>query len=67
MTEQEFEESMKQRLEKGYILPGQAETLFTGKEITAKMQSFHGLALAALDMKVRELDITNVTIFRCRV
>ncbi len=59
VTEQEFEESMKQRLEKGYILPGQAETLFTGKEITAKMQSFHGLALAALDMKVRELDITN--------
>ena len=52
VTEQEFEESMKQRLEKGYILPGQAETLFTGKEITAKMQSFHGLALAALDLSL---------------
>ena len=36
MTEQEFSESMKLRLEKGYILPGQMEALFTCEETAAK-------------------------------
>ena len=36
VTETEFSESMKQRLEKGYILPGQMRELFSCKEILAK-------------------------------
>ena len=33
VVEQEFNESMQQRLEKGYILPGQMEAMFSYKEI----------------------------------
>ncbi len=57
VTEQEFSESMKQRLEKGYILPGQMEALFHSTEIQAKLQKMHCMALAALDMKVNEFEI----------
>lgn len=57
VTEQEFEESMKQRLEKGYILPKQADALFAGKEISSKLMKRHCLALTALDMKVKGLEI----------
>ena len=59
VTEQEFSESMKQRLEKGYILPGQMGALYTSAEIQARFAGMHCIALAALDMKVNELDITN--------
>lgn len=57
VTEQEFRESMKQRLEKGYILPGQSDALMSGKEITAKLMHLHCMALTALDMKVKDMDI----------
>ena len=59
VTEQEFSDSMKQRLEKGYILPGQMGALYTSAEIQARLSGMHCVALAALDMKVNELDITN--------
>lgn len=57
VTEQEFRESMEQRLEKGYILPGQSNALMTGKEIVSKLARCHCLALTALDMKVKDMDI----------
>ena len=50
-TELEFSESMKHRLEKGYILPGQMKELFLEKEIIGKCQQFSSVALAALDAK----------------
>ena len=50
-TETEFAESMKHRLEKGYILPGQMKELFLEKEILGKCQQFTCIALAALDAK----------------
>ncbi len=50
-TELEFSESMKHRLEKGYILPGQMRELFLQKEIVGKCQQFSCIALAALDAK----------------
>ena len=56
-TETEFEESMKQRLEKGYILPGQMKELFSCKEILAKINQRKCVALVALDMKCAQLDI----------
>ena len=56
-TETEFSESMKQRLEKGYILPGQMRELFSCKEILAKINSRKCVALVALDLKNAHLDI----------
>jgi len=50
-TEVEFSESMKHRLEKGYILPGQMKELFLYKEIIGKCQKFACISLAALDAK----------------
>lgn len=50
-TEMEFSESMKQRLEKGYILPGQLKELFLEKEILGKLEGFSCVALGALDNK----------------
>lgn len=54
MTEQEFSESMKHRLEKGYILPGQMETLYTCLEISARIEKRSGVALLALEQKIKE-------------
>ena len=48
MTEREFTESMKQRLEKGYILPGQMETLYSAKETAAKLLGRRCAAFCAL-------------------
>ena len=50
-TEVEFSESMKHRLEKGYILPGQMKELFMEKEIVGKCQQFSCISFAALDAK----------------
>ena len=50
-TEVEFSESMKHRLEKGYILPGQMKELFLYKEILGKCQKYACISLAALDAK----------------
>lgn len=50
-TELEFTESMKQRLEMGYILPGQMRELFSKKEIAVRLDRFSCISLAALDNK----------------
>lgn len=50
-TETEFSESMKQRLEMGYILPGQMKELFSQKETLGKLGSFSCISLGALDAK----------------
>ena len=57
VTEQEFAESMKQRLEKGYLLPGQMKTLFPYKEILAKLSRMKCVGLAALELKEKELEV----------
>uniref|UniRef100_UPI004055B0C8 transcription-repair coupling factor n=1 Tax=Agathobacter sp. TaxID=2021311 RepID=UPI004055B0C8 len=54
-TEMEFSESMKHRLEKGYILPGQMKELFTQKEIMAKCNKFSSVSVGALDAKAHGL------------
>ena len=54
-TETEFSESMKHRLEKGYILPGQMKELFMEREIVGKCQQFSCVSLAALDSKANGL------------
>ncbi len=54
-TETEFAESMKQRLDMGYILPGQMRELFSAKETLAKCGNFPCVSLAALDNKAHGL------------
>ncbi len=56
-TETEFSESMKQRLEKGYILPGQMRELISCKETLAKLCACRCISLAALDLKNSQLNI----------
>ena len=46
---------MKQRLEKGYILPGQMKELFGIREILGTLERYPCLALNALDMKTNGL------------
>ncbi len=59
MTEQEFSESMKQRLEKGYILPGQMQALYSCEETAAKLGRRSCVALGALDLKVKDFAVTG--------
>lgn len=59
-VEKEFIESMQQRLEKGYILPGQMDALYRAKEIFARMERLHTIALATLELKVPEMNIKQV-------
>ena len=59
MTETEFSECMKQRLEKGYILPGQMEALYSLEETAAKLIKRRCAALAALDIKTSDFAIEN--------
>lgn len=56
-TETEFTESMKQRLEKGYILPGQMRELFSYKEILAKIVNRKCVSLVALELRNPHLEI----------
>ncbi|MDE6963021.1 MAG: transcription-repair coupling factor, partial [Lachnospiraceae bacterium] len=50
-VELEFRESMAHRLEKGYLLPGQMDLLYSVEEIAAKMERGRTVALSALDAK----------------
>ncbi len=50
-VELEFRESMMHRAEKGYILPGQMELLYSVEETAAKAAGYRVATLAALDMK----------------
>lgn len=50
-VELEFRESMAHRVEKGYLLPGQAELLYSVEETAAMLQSHRVVTLSALDMK----------------
>lgn len=58
-TEKEFAESMQQRLEKGYILPGQMRELFRYKEILAKIKLRRGISLVALETQNPHLEMND--------
>ncbi|MDD3368651.1 MAG: transcription-repair coupling factor [Lachnospiraceae bacterium] len=47
----EFKESMQHRLEKGYILPGQAGILYDVAEVTARLLNYRVVTLASLETK----------------
>lgn len=67
-VELEFRESMMHRVEKGYILPGQMELLYSMEQTAAKLGKMHLAFLSALETKnelsgkllkpTRKLDVT---------
>lgn len=52
VVETEFRESMSHRLEKGYLLKGQANLLYPVKEILAQLQTKHTVYLTGLDQRL---------------
>ncbi len=58
-TETEFSECMRQRMEKGYILPGQLRELFPAKEIFGKLENRKCISLVSLDLKNKYLNISE--------
>lgn len=66
-TELEYTESMKQRLEKGYILSGQADVLDSGTSTMARLQSFPCIALSTLELKVKHLEFKQTYDFSSRM
>ena len=54
-VELEFSESMKQRLEKGYILPKQADALCKAEEVMGRLQQCRCVALSTLEQRVPQL------------
>ena len=59
-VETEYIESMQQRLEKGYILPGQVDALYRAKEIFTRAERMHTIALATLELKLTQLTVSKV-------
>ena len=51
----EFEESMKGRLEKGYIVPGQMNILYSEKELFHQLGKWRSLLLSTLDQRLGQL------------
>lgn len=50
-VEMEFRESMSQRAEKGYILPGQMDILYSGEQVACEMFRGNVVTLATMDGK----------------
>ncbi|MEI3280192.1 MAG: hypothetical protein V8R46_05315 [Eubacterium ramulus] len=50
-VEKEFSDSMQQRLEKGYILPGQMDVLYSHEAVTAEMQRLGCVLVSAMELR----------------
>ena len=50
-VELEFRESMAQRAEKGYLLPGQMKVLYSGEEVAARLPQGRIVMLSSMDNK----------------
>ena len=62
----EFMEGMKQRLEKGYILPGQMEAMFLPEQILSRLNQMHTVLLSTLDAKAAGFKIESTCSFRAQ-
>lgn len=56
-TIQEFEESMKGRLEKGYILPSQMETIFRYEDVLSSINNFDTVLMTMLTHTIKDFPI----------
>ena len=59
----EFEESMKNRLEKGYLLPSQTSVLYELKMLFAKLQRTNVIAITSLEHKIKSIKINHIFSF----
>ena len=61
----EFSESMTHRLEKGYIIPGQADILFDKSKVSSKLSKLRTIMMSVIDMAqdllkpVRKFDVQS--------
>ena len=55
--ETEYRESMKQRLEKGYFLPGQADAIISASEVMASLERKCCVALTTLELSTNDVHI----------
>ena len=58
-VEQEFRESMEHRLEKGYLLPGQADLLMGEKQVISKLNKKHCVSLCTIEQQKGDWDIKS--------
>lgn len=58
-VEYEFRESMVSRLEKGYILPGQMDVLFSLPVLLKKLSELPLLLMTTLDMKLKDFSVKH--------
>lgn len=65
-VETEFRESMEGRLEKGYILPGQMEVLYSGDAVLALLQRKGPLFLSMLDALPRQIEVKDRFNIQCQ-
>ena len=62
--EKEFSESMRHRLEKGYVLPGQLDVLYGAGEVLAKCSRFCSVLFSVLDAAPEEVKLKKTCRFR---
>ena len=58
-VEKEFRESMTSRIEKGYMLPGQANVLYPCQEVVGRMNRMNCVALCTLEHKLSEFKVNE--------
>ena len=58
-VELEFRESMSHRLEKGYVLPGQAQIMRSLKSVSVRLDTPYTLALTGLEQKLSLLKVKS--------
>ena len=58
-VEAEFRESMEHRLEKGYLLPGQADLLFSARAVLAAVQLPESVFMTGLDQRLPGMTVKN--------
>ena len=58
-VESEFRESMQGRLEKGYILPGQADVIYSSSYVMARLEQKRTVYLSLLDMLPKEIKVKD--------
>ena len=63
-VEKEFSDSMQQRLEKGYILPGQMDVLYSHEAVTAEMQRLGCVLVSAMELRAPGLTPTQSSFFQ---
>ena len=58
-VEAEFRESMEHRLEKGYLLPGQADLLFSARAVLAAIQLPEAVFMTGLDQRLPGMTVKS--------